>query len=234
MVERTLIASYAEAWEEMYGEGGRAEAAARWFESQFSDGHATSIRPLLERIRELVSEEYFDMAKRRAMEIPEGAIPECNFHPRALDLLLVHGMDYAPDIERCRNFKTLGFDPLIGQCFGNSWSLMRAVNNRDPDSAHLAYVEGLVYGYCTKPVLHAWNSFGISGTRALDWSHYVGCEWSRYFGICISEHEHESLRRIVFPDEPSRPVSLLDLHFYPFIEEPLTELLAARGKPVSS
>lgn len=115
----------------------------------------------------------------------------CEFHPRALELLAAQGIDYVPDVKKIKFFRDFDKEPMLGQCLLNSWQLMGAVNSgaNGDDSKKIVYVEGMVWGYFTKPVLHAWNSYNLIDRRAADWSQYVGCEWSRYLGIAFTEEE---------------------------------------------
>lgn len=217
------ISSYAEAWEDVHGKGGLAKKAQQWFSEVFPEGHATSIRPLVRRARELIGP-----------DVVQQPLPgrECGFHVRALELIERYGIDYTPDMSKTEEFRAWETQPEIGSCFANSWSLMVAVNkSKRADLPEMVYVEGMVWGFMTDPVLHAWNSYRLTDVRALDWSHYVGCEWSRYIGIPFTQAEHEELRAAIFPKEPNRPVSLFDIEFFPLFEERIREMLASRETP---
>jgi hypothetical protein len=145
-----------------------------------------------------------------------------------------YGIDYKPDITRVPKFREFERKPIIGGCFSNSWSFMEAVNDGAKEAgqeSRLVYVEGMAWGFMADPMLHAWNSYGLSDTRAVDWTMYVGCEWSRYLGIPFTQEEHTELRSMIYPDEPRRPISLFDGKFYPQIEERILQMLASREPP---
>ena len=68
----------------------------------------------------------------------------CEFHPRALELLAAQGIDYVPDVKKIKFFRDFDKEPMLGQCFLNSWQLMGAVNSgaNGDDSKKIVYVEG--------------------------------------------------------------------------------------------
>ncbi|MGE5540785.1 MAG: hypothetical protein ACM3TU_00655 [Bacillota bacterium] len=211
--------SYEEAWEFIYGPEGIAPKASEWFARQFPDGHNTSLRPLVEDVLQQLPD--------FGPNLPRGGT-DCELHPRALKLIARYGQDYKPDLEQARHFHTQELKPHPGQCFTNSWRLMRAMNK---GGMGLVYVEGLAFGYLIEPMLHAWVSYGLDDEMAVDWSQYPGCPWNRYLGIAITEEEHAMLQAIAFPDTPERPLALLDIEHFPLIEEPLAKLLADRERP---
>lgn len=111
---------------------------------------------------------------------------------------------------------------------------MEGVNSgarEEGKEAVLVYVEGLTVGFMAIPMLHAWNSYGLIDTRAVDWTMYVGCEWNRYIGIPFTEEEYAELQAIVFPRRRRRPISLFDGKIYPLVEERIQQLLADRKRP---
>lgn len=215
--------SYEAAWDYVYGSNEFSAKADAWFLERFPEGHDSSIRPLAARMHEIL--------KERGYEYKATSGTECNFHIRALELLIAHGVDYKPDLSKVQEFREFERQPGMGQCFSNSWTLMEGVNSRATGVKRLTYVEGLVWGYLTDPVLHAWNSYGVTDSRSLDWSHYIGCQWNRYLGISFTQEEQAELQALVFPNEPLRPISFFDGKFFPLVENRLLELLANREPP---
>ena len=231
-VKTKPITSYIQAWDEIHGPEGFAAEADIWFKKNFPDGHETSLKPFAEMmLSEIKAKGYIE---------PPSVVPSkrdsCVFHPKALELLLEYGVDYAPDIKKIKFFRELGKEPKLGGCFGNSWQLMEVVNSgsNGDDLRKIVYAEGLVWGLFTVPALHAWNSYSLSDTRAADWTQYIGCQWNRYLGIAFTETEFDCLRNIVFPNEPRRPISVFDLHYFPFFEEKIIQILASRAAPIAS
>lgn len=216
------FASVEAAWDFLYGPDGDGPAATQWFHKAFPKGHETSIRPLAE---ELLAR--FKAGKE--IEVEKG---KCAFHPGALEILLVHGIDYIPYTDKLLMMHGMRRKPRIGQCFGNSWQFMEAINAGEKSDKRLVYVEGMAVGYMANTMLHAWNSFGLSDKRASDWSMYPACPWTRYFGVPFTEAEHEELRSSVWPNH-RRAVSLFDLKSFPFFAERILEILAKREQPVS-
>jgi hypothetical protein len=157
----------------------------------FPGGRAYSLRSFVEVLlspqkRHLLKNSYFKFVR--------------DIHPHALELLLEYGHDYKPSIWRTRPPDDL--QPKPGRCFRNTYLLMCAQNLRQerlweagstisrPPSV---YVEGLVVGAIVPPMLHAWNARGLNGVRAVDWSHYAACHWSRYLGIPFTAEEQKQL-----------------------------------------
>ena len=224
--EREMVTSYTEAWEVMYGRDGITAKAGSWFVKTFKEGHNTSLRQLAQ---EMLGTHAFEKLEESASLKPDA----CEFHPRALELLVREGVDYFPTLKLQNFFRSFSRQPDIGQCFGNSWMYMSAMNKPEPSDDRVVYVEGLVYGFLTKPVLHAWNAFGLPAKDAVDWSHYVGCEFSRYLGIPFTKAEYENMRDMIWSNDPKQPVSLFDVNFFPHCEEQILQILASRKVPVT-
>lgn len=222
---RDIVASYDQAWEVLYGEENVARKAGGWFVDTFPLGHDTSLKPMAKELLETYK------APVRNTVVPVGA-ERCEFHPGALALLYEHGMDYFPSLKLQNFFRFNKQQPALGQCMGNSWQFMRAMNKDSLDETQFVYVEGLVYGYLTNPALHAWNAKSLTDTQAYDWTHYVGCEFSRYLGIPFTEAEYEALRVQMFPNAPRQPISLFETNTFPVIEDQIIEILASRRGPV--
>ena len=103
----------------------------------------------------------------------------------------------------------------------------RQNGNVDEESDKFVYVEGLVGGASTLPMLHAWNAKELKGTKALDWSWYSHCRWCRYFGIPFTDEEFREACLLVYPEGKKR-VPLLHKNYFPKVEYFLHELLTRR------
>lgn len=216
------ITTYDGALEAVYGKNGCSERAAAWFAEKFPEGHATSIRPFAEMFLKELKRGWFEPTKKHTST--------CYFHMRAVELLIRYGVDYTPADGQIEFFGTWEDKPAVGKCFDNSWLLMKERNART-DGNKLVYVEGMCWGFIGDPALHAWNSFGMQDTRAIDWTQFFACEWNRYLGIPFTQEEHAELCALIHKDETHRPISMFDIMFFPLVEERLTELLASREPP---
>ncbi len=212
------FATHEKAWDYLYGPNGKGPEATTWFHDKFPDGHATSIRPLAEH---LLRETKAD----RPLIVEEG---KCTFHEGALELMLAYGIDYAPYVDKIQMMHEMPRKPEIGSCFANSWLFMEAINSAEKSDKRLVYVEGVAVGYLASTMLHAWNSFGLQDTRAIDWSMYPACPWNRYFGVPFTETEHEELRTSIFPKKKRRAISLFDVQYFPLLANRIIDILASR------
>lgn len=181
------------------------------FSVMFPQGHEASIRHLIERLAQ-----------------PASTLTEADFfkrltqiHPDAIPLLLAHGEDYTPKIFNDVAYREK-LQPRWGQCFGNAWLIMDHARHfgKPPQS----YVEGIVMGAQSFPMLHAWNTRAPS--EAFDWSLYATTGWTRYFGVPLTADEYEFVsheaygKRNVFP--------LFDREYFEKHQGPLEEVLSRR------
>ena len=94
-------------------------------------------------------------------------------------------------------------EPKEGSCFENAW-LLAQVDALEAIAAtgkskSVVYVEGIVFGSLVRPMLHAWNTCGLQGEEAIDWTQYPVCEWSRYIGIPFTVSEVEAIYQVCRP-----------------------------------
>jgi hypothetical protein len=117
-------------------------------------------------------------------------------HPDAFSILARYGVVYHPRVFR----KRPGFgEPRPAKCYLNALDLVRLderilrKSRRRSSREPLVYVEGLVMGPLTYPMLHGWVTHGLNGRKAIDWTLYATCKWNSYIGIPFSAAEHKEL-----------------------------------------
>jgi hypothetical protein len=172
----------------------------------------------------------------------EGKGPEelHDTHPRALAVIATYGRDYTPWIwPALPSWGNSRVVDEVGTCYENAAAVMNAcIRGKsgptcDGGNSWRVYVEGIVSGVMAPLMLHAWNSQDLRCGIALDWTHYGGCDWTRYLGVPITPEEHEELWLKVIearaPEDARRPLSLFRNECFPIIEERLTEMLKSRS-----
>jgi hypothetical protein len=207
-----------EAWKETYAPR-NAYKRRRWdrtFKRLFPKGHNTSLRPSVRRwAKPKVQLCFF---RRRHMK------NLCQLHPRAFKLIAQYGIDYKP-----MRWREPPGDPRPRQCFWNSWQLVRTWHKLTDEGREglldgpPQYVEGIVIGVLTSPMLHAWNAYGLGSKDALDFTCYAGSDWNRYLGIPFTREEYQALCG-------NRTVSLFHRKCFPHVEAQLKKLLAKRAR----
>ena len=89
------------------------------------------------------------------------------------------------------------YENAAGLCFGDSISRPRQkkvdVSRR---KEWLTYAEGIAYGPLVYPMLHGWNTLGVEGKTALDWTFYAVNHWVKYFGVALTCEEHQRVCEI--------------------------------------
>lgn len=182
------------------------------FRRLFPDGHRSSLRQMLEQWRE-------PRPEAGGMACPIIQVDE--MHPRALSFLLEHGRDYVPEKWTMRPVR----EPAIGECFANSLALMHTHD--------YVYVEGLAAGALVNLMHHAWNAETISSLIAKDWTHYVACHWSRYFGCAFTYDEYKRIAQACTGREDS-PIAIFHSRYFPTAEPLVRDILASRRKNTDS
>ncbi len=131
-------------------------------------------------------------------------------HPRAYIFIAEHGRNYAPII--LSKPPSLG-EPQWAHCFHNALYLMR-VYNQHPHPRPIVYVEGFTLGSAVDPMIHAWNAYGLEGRRALDWTLYASCRWSRYIGVPFTQEEYERIRDKMAPHKGDTVMSMFHKRYF--------------------
>lgn len=149
------------------------------------------------------------------------------FHPRAVQLLLVHGTAYVPH-DWGRSPREWERQPVNGKCHENSHWLMCESNQGASDVERMVYVEGLALSTLHLPMLHAWNARGLKKRIALDWTSYSIARWTRHFGIPFTESEYATACRLVSRD--AHPRLLLSRSNFGVVEKYLNEVLQERKR----
>ncbi|MEX0652268.1 MAG: hypothetical protein WD509_02850 [Candidatus Paceibacterota bacterium] len=215
------FSSERDVWEFFHGPEGRsvAKALTAEFKERFPKGHKESIRPVVELCTDPSFRKHFGGSNRLAHML--------SFHPRAFPLLLEYGQDYTPI--KWKAPPDFPIEPEWTGCFKNSYILMREINatRKTNEERSFVYVEGLVDGASSLPMLHAWNASTTVGKKALDWTWYTGCHWSRYFGIPFTEEEHQEACSIAYPGK-TFCISVLHRKHFEKVEYFLHQLLGRR------
>jgi hypothetical protein len=174
-------------------EGAKArEMFSESFWKMFPEGHNTSLRAFVQNR---------GTGRYSGLLFPERLMFRLlhEIHPDVFEFLFTYGRDYTPQVW---GTPPKG-DPMKGACFINARVLTKidvaGVNGATDQNEPIVYVEGVAFGSVVRPMLHAWNTHGLQGAAAVDWTHYPVCEWSRYFGIPFTASEVEDICRMRQP-----------------------------------
>ncbi len=126
-------------------------------------------------------------------------------HPDAFRFLLRHGKEYKP----LRWDKAAVGQPRRKSCFLNAYSIVDVTHQivMRKKNASLSvkqntlavYVEGIACGPLVWPMLHGWNSKGMRGDTAFDWTFYTVNNRTKYFGIPLEKDEYQRLCKCTNP-----------------------------------
>jgi len=216
-----------EVWEAVSGPSKRSyrRYLSRAFKKYFPEGHETSIRPRVEACTlPAVRKEFKENDFFRSLQ---------KVHHRAFGLIARYGVDYIPRVRRGR--PPYG-EPRPRACFLNARLLLEMVSREQGRAREgswkkkippMVYVEGITQGPLVWPMLHAWNTFGLDGTIAFDWTFYSGARWTRYIGVPFTKEEYD--RACAACGGDLKAVSLFDKRHFLRVEGYLNEVLEKRG-----
>lgn len=207
-----------EAWNELRGRKNKQKRRnlQRTFEKWCPQGHRTSIREL---VRWCASSE----GQTKLQATPEGHFLE-GVLPATLLLIAEYGIDYEPIVHA----KPCDVEPISGQCYVNSWNLAHACNTKRKRKREVVYVEGFAFGPLVSPMLHGWNAPEMAATKALDWTFYTGCQWTRYLGVPFTVNEMCELCDVSSADAPIGFFPVFHQAHFANVETKLQRLLEQR------
>jgi len=150
--------------------------------------------------------------------------PTCfeDMHPNVFSLLVKYGRPYTPVRWLMSPEEFLGglFDKQCGR--NASFFMNRSISP-------LVYVEGVVVGAMSYPLLHAWNSKSIMDSVAYDVSEYPVSHWCTYFGIPFRTEELAQAGELITGQRRGRSM-LFKKENFPKVESYLEYILAKRAE----
>ncbi|MDB5224609.1 MAG: hypothetical protein JWO43_231 [Candidatus Adlerbacteria bacterium] len=186
------------------------------FREIFPHGHRQSLRPFLIACQDRL---------HRGKALPpywKSSPVLTEMHPRAYELLIRYGRNYTP----MKWERPPEIEPEFGQCYGNSFGLMGGLHHAG--YPRTVYVEGVVFGAISYPMLHAWNALkGRKDRVAVDFTHYPTAHLARYIGIPLTQAEYARLLANTIRKD-NWTIGLLHRRHFPAIENELYRIVRAR------
>ena len=96
--------------------------------------------------------------------------------------------------------------------------------------APITYVEGITFGPAVHPMLHAWNTIGLTGRTAIDWTLYARTHFMRYLGVPFTIEEHGIAMDMLEKVSPEFKAIFFSQENFPLLESYLTSVLIERRK----